>query len=115
MFALVGGVLDPLPCLRVDIIQIGEGSQRPECLTYITYGALNFSFLPGRRDVTSPWNKTILARETEKPRIEAHQVAFVFGDRGGEIIEPDFTRAAGHLFEGMNVTTHEGFETLAVR
>jgi hypothetical protein len=65
--------------------------------------------------VTGPRNETALAREGEEAGIEPHQVAFVLGDGRGEIIEPQFPRAATQGLEGMHVTTHESFETLAVR
>ena len=91
MLALVGDFFQPLARLRVHIGQIGEGAQRPEVLAHISDGSFDFAFFPGRRDVTGARNETVFAREGEKARIEADQVAIVFGDGGGQIIEPDLT------------------------
>jgi hypothetical protein len=38
----------------------------------------------------------------------------VFGNGSGEIIEPQFARAAAQRFKGVEVAAHEGFEALAV-
>lgn len=38
----------------------------------------------------------------------------MLGDRGGEIIEPEFAGTATELFESVNVTADKSFETLAV-
>ena len=65
--------------------------------------------------MTSPWNESIFPCECEKARVEANQIARVFGDCCGEIIEPDFPSAAGQRFKSVGVAAHEGFETLAVR
>ena len=85
MFALIGGVLDPLPGLRIYIRQIGEASKRPKTLTYITDRALNLTFLPSCRDVTSSRNEAVFACKGEESRIEADEIPFVFGDRSREL------------------------------
>ena len=41
---LVGDFFQPLPCLRIDVSQIGEGTQRPEVLANIADGTLDFTF-----------------------------------------------------------------------
>src|SRR6185312_1234924 len=115
MFALIGGVLDPLPGLRIYIRQIGKASKRPKTLAHITDRAFNLTFLPSCRDVASPRNEAVFARKGEEARIEADEIPFVFGDRSGEIIEPDFASAAGHRVEGVDVTADKRFKALAMR
>lgn len=61
------------------------------------------------------WDEAVVAGEGEKAWIEAHQVALVFRDSGGQIVEPEFTRAALERVEGMDVTADECLEVLAVR
>ena len=39
----------------------------------------------------------------------------MFGNGRGEIIKPQFARAAAQDLEGMHMVAHEGFETLAMR
>lgn len=115
MFALIGSLVDPLPGLRIHVGQIGKASKRPKTLAYITDRAFNLAFLPSCCDVASPRNEAVFARKGEEPRIEADEISFVFGDRSGEIIEPDFASAAGHRIEGVDVTADKRFEALAVR
>src|SRR6516225_3448738 len=114
MFALIGGVLDPLPRLRTHIRQIAEGAQRPKALAYIADRAFDFSFFPSRRYMTSAGDEAVLAREGEEARIETNEIPFMLGHRRREIIEPDFASTASHGIEGVNVTADKRFEVLAV-
>ena len=59
--------------------------------------------------------EAVFASEGQKARMETHQVAIVFGDGGGEIVEPDLARDAAHESESVDMTTHEGLKALAVR
>src|SRR5580693_2887201 len=107
MLALVGNLIHPFARLSVDIGQIVKGTQRPEVLAHISDGSFDLAFLPCGRDVTGARNESVVAGEGKKARIEAHQVAFMFGDRGRKIIEPEFTRTALESIEGMDVAAHE--------
>src|ERR1700726_1786462 len=114
MPALVGNLVHPLARLQVYIDQVAERSQRPEVLANISDGSFYFSFLPCGRDMTSPREEIVFASEGQEPGIKAHQVAVVFGDSGGEIVVPEFTRATAELMQGVNVAANEAFESLAV-
>src|SRR5260370_35920987 len=46
--------------------------------------------------------------------MKPHQVAIVFGDRRCQIIEPQFSCDSAQELEGVDVTAHEGLETLTV-
>ena len=64
--------------------------------------------------MTGAGDEGILAGKGQKARIEAHQVPFVLGNGGGQIVEPEFSCTASELFEGVNMAAHERLETLAV-
>jgi len=64
--------------------------------------------------MTSPGKEAIFASESQKTRMETHQVAVMFGDGGGEIIEPKFACDAAHESERMKMTANERLEALAV-
>ena len=59
--------------------------------------------------------KSYSRAKARKRGIEAHEVAIVFGDGGGEIVVPDLAAHTAEGLEGMDVTADEGFEGLAVR
>ena len=46
--------------------------------------------------------------------METHQVAIVLGDGSRQIVIPKFTCNSAQVVKGVNVTTHESFEALAV-
>jgi hypothetical protein len=58
-------------------------------------------------------DETTFACKGEEARVEPHQVAFRFGYRSCEIIEPQFSSAAAQGFKGANMAAHERFEGLA--
>jgi hypothetical protein len=64
--------------------------------------------------VTGARNETAFAREGEKARIEADEIAIVLGDGGGEIIEPDLAARAREEGKGVNVTPGESLEGLTM-
>ena len=68
MQPLVGDFREPLADLAIDIVQIGELTQRPEALTGIADGALHFAFLPTRRRIARPRIEAVFASEGEKAR-----------------------------------------------
>src|ERR1700683_2894821 len=91
-----------------------EGTQGPEVLAHIANRAFHFAFFPSGSDMAGTRNKAILAGESQKARIEAHQITFMFSHRGAETIEPQLTSTATELIKGMNVTAHESLEVLAM-
>src|ERR1700678_2296968 len=115
MTALVGALLEPLAGLRIHIGQIGEGAQRPEVLAHVADGSFHFALLPSRRHVTGTRDEIAFTRESEEARIEADQVAIVFGDGRSEIVEPDLTAGAGEELKSVDVTAGKSLEGLAVR
>src|ERR1043166_350479 len=113
---LISDLRQPLPCLAVDIMKIGELAKRPEVLANITDAdTLHLSFFPAGRRITGTWKETVLLGEGQEAWMEVHQFAVVFVYRGGQIVIPDFFAAPAHGVEGMNVTTYESFEGLIVR
>jgi hypothetical protein len=114
VFPLVCRLACPLASLRIDIGQIGEGPQRPEALANVADGPLHFAFLPGCGDMTGARNEVVFAGKRKEAGIEADQIAVVFCNCGCEIVEPDFTAAAAHVLEGMDVTANERLEALAM-
>src|SRR2546423_6401922 len=65
--------------------------------------------------MTGARDESVVASEGKKARIEAHQIAFVLGNSSGQIVEPEFTRAALERVEGMDMTADERLEVLAMR
>src|SRR5207247_5167238 len=114
MTALIGDLMEPLVSLRVDIGQFDEAAERPEVLTHVTDGALHFTFFPSSRHITCTRNEAIFPCEAQKPGIESHEIALVFGDNSQEIVEPKLTGDAAHGFEGVDMTTGECLECLTV-
>ncbi len=114
MLAPVRRFVKPLPGLGIDVGEISEGAQGPETLAQVTDGSFHFALFPGRRHMAGAWDETVFSGEGQEPRVEAHQVAFVFGDGGRQVVEPDFAGAAAECLEGMDVAAHESFEALAV-
>ena len=79
MYSLVGRFIEPLSYLQIGVVQADERPQWNEVLFYITHARpLDLSLLPGRGDVTGSRVKSILARESEEPLVELHDIAFVF-------------------------------------
>src|SRR5262245_43756990 len=64
--------------------------------------------------MTGAWNKVVFACERQKARVEANQVAVVFGYSCREIVEPQFAGTPTQGFKSVEVTAHEGLEALAV-
>src|SRR5258708_32897183 len=64
--------------------------------------------------MASPGKEAIFASEGQKTRMETHQVTVMFGDGGGEIIEPQFACDAAHEAERMEMTANKSLEALAV-
>ena len=85
--------------LRVHIGETGEVAQRPEVLPEITDGAFDFSFLPGRSDMTGTRNEVVLTRECEKTRLETDERIVVFGNNGGEVVVPQLASDAAHRID----------------
>src|SRR5580658_2947431 len=115
MLALVGDLLNPLARWCMDIGQIAERTQRPEVLAYIANGSFDLAFLPRCGDMTSARDESVVAGESEKARIEPHQVALMFSDSRREIVEPKFAGTALKGFECMDVAADERLEVLAMR
>ena len=59
-------------------------------------------------------NEAAFASEGEEARVEADQVAIVFGDGGSQIVEPDLTACAGEELKSVDVTADESLESLAM-
>ena len=76
--------------------------------------AFDFAFFPAAARLQARGIEAVLAGKGEKARMETDQTAIVFGDGGGQIVIADFAGDAAQRGESMNVTTDEGFETLAV-
>ena len=64
--------------------------------------------------MTGARNEAAFAREGEEARIEADQVAIVFGDSSSQIVEPDLTAGAGEELKSVDVTAGESLESLAM-
>ena len=64
--------------------------------------------------MTGARDESVVAGEGEKARVEAHQVALMLGDSGGQIIELKLGRTAVECFERMNVAADERLKVLAV-
>src|SRR5205809_4940179 len=64
--------------------------------------------------MTCTRNEAIFPCEAQKPRIESHEIALVFGDDGQEIVEPKLTSNAAHGFEGVDMAAGECLECLTV-
>jgi hypothetical protein len=60
-------------------------------------------------------NKAAFAGESEKARIEADEIAIVFGDGGGQIVKPDLAACSGEELKSVNMAAGKGLESLAVR
>src|SRR6516165_400636 len=115
MQTLIGDFGEPLTCLAIDIVQIGEGAQRPEVLANVAdAAALHFSFLPTRGRIAGAWNEAELTREGEEARLKPHQPPIVFGDGGGQVVVPDLAADAAQELEGMNVAANESLKALAM-
>src|SRR5689334_2649650 len=110
MPASIGNCLQAVMCLRVDVGHIVELPQWPEVLADIADSSFDFAFFPSRGDVACAWNEGVLPCEGEKPRIEAHEPAFVFGNDAGQVVVPQLTGDATQRVEGVEVTTQESFE-----
>src|SRR5437016_11286894 len=64
--------------------------------------------------MASPGKEAIFASEGQKTRMETHQVAVMFGNSGGEIIEPRSACDATQESERVDMTANESFKALAV-
>lgn len=49
--------------------------------------------------MTAARDESVVAGEGKKARVEAHEIAFMLGDSGRKIIEPEFTRATLQCIE----------------
>ena len=115
MYSLVGRLIEPLAHLQIGVVQTHKLPQRHEVLFHITHTRpLDLSLLPGRGDVTGSRVKSILARESEEPLVELHDIAFVFTYRRRQIVVRNFTTEAAKEAKPMLMTTDEAFEILAV-
>ena len=115
MEALVGHWVEPGAGLTVDIGQVFELAQGPEVLAEVgNAAAFDFAFLPGRSHMAGARVEVVVAGEGEKTRVETHQLAFMLGHGGKQIVIENLPCHAGHEAEGMLVAAQEGFKTLAV-
>src|SRR3989442_12320770 len=64
--------------------------------------------------MTCTRNEAIVPCEAQKPRIESHEIALVFGDDGQEIVEPKLTSNSAHGFGGVDMAAGECLECLTV-
>ena len=86
MQAPVGNFVQPLPCLAIDIGEIGKLAERPEVLANITHApAFDLAFFPARRGVAGSGVEVTLAGERQEARIKADQGTDVLGDDGQEV------------------------------
>ncbi len=116
MEPLVGHFGEPLADLPVGLGQVGDLAPRPEVLAQVAdAGPLHFSLLPGRGHMTGARHKAVFAGEGKKARMEADQVAFVLGHRGGQVVVGQLARYPAQHLEGVEVAADEGLETLAMR
>ena len=65
--------------------------------------------------MTRARDESVVAGESQKARVEAHQVALMFGDSGCQIIEPELASTAVECFERMDVAADKRLKILAVR
>src|SRR6516164_2773573 len=115
MQALVSNFRQPLARLAVHVVQIGELPQRPEILAGVSNpAAFYLSFFPATGWVAGLGHEIVFARESQETGMEAHQVAIVLGHGTGEIVIENFSAHAVEGGEGVAVTTHKGFKTLAM-
>src|SRR5260370_12611423 len=91
---------------------MGERAQWPEVGSGITDGSVYFACSPRPSHMTSAGKEAIFASEGQKTRMETHQVAVMFGDGGGKIIEPNLARDATHETECMDLTANTSLEAL---
>ncbi len=114
MQASIGDFAQPLAYLSIHIVQIGELAQRPEVLSQISDGALDFPFFPSAGRIAGVRKEIIFAGEAEEAWVKADDPAVMFGDSCGQIVISDLARDAAQLSERMNMTTGEGFKALAM-
>src|SRR5260370_827080 len=114
MLPAVGDFVQPLAHLAIHVRQIGERAQRPEVAPKISDSAFDLSLFPGRCHVTGTREETVFASKSEEARMESNQIAIVLRHGRGEIVVPKLASDASHCREGMQVATHEGFETLTM-
>lgn len=113
--ALISDFGEPLPRLAINIMQIGELTQRPEVLAQVSNGAFHFSFFPTAGGIAGVREEAIFAGEAKESGEKTDEASVVFGNGGGQIIVGDLTRNATQRSKCVNMTTGEGFETLTMR
>jgi hypothetical protein len=86
MLALIGDFDQPLPCLAIHIVKIGELAQRPEVLMEVSNGAFDFSLFPSAGGIAGSWEEAVFASESEEAWMEADQATVMFGDRRREVL-----------------------------
>jgi hypothetical protein len=59
--------------------------------------------------------ETVFTGEAEEARLKADEASVVFGDSGCKIVVGDLAGQATERGEGVDMTSHKRFETLAVR
>src|SRR5205807_8125150 len=62
----------------------------------------------------SSWKEGIFASKGQRSRMETNQVAVMFSNGGGEIIEPQLAGDATHESERVDMTANESFKALTV-
>src|SRR5271167_613194 len=113
--ALISDVLQPLPHLAIDIGEVGKLPQRPEVLTDITdTSTFHLAFFPAGGGVAGSRVEVTLTGEGQEARMEADQGTVVLRHGGRQVVVPTFTSGAAQGLKGMEVTTGEGLEALAV-
>jgi len=115
MLTLIGNLGQPLACLAIHVVKIGELTQWPEVLAEVTDGAFDFSLFPSTRRIAGSRVETVLAREAEKARKKTDQLAIMFCDRGGKVVIDDLAGDTTQRSERVDVTANESFKTLAMR
>jgi hypothetical protein len=65
--------------------------------------------------MTGAWNEVIFPREGQEAWLESYERIVVLGNNGREVVVPQLPSDATHRFEGVQVTTHQSLERLAMR
>ena len=87
MDAFVDNLIQPLPYLPIDIVQVCKCAQRPKVLPQIAGSpALYFPFFPTCARIAGPWIEAKLMGEGQEPGIEPDNPSSAFRYGSSEIV-----------------------------
>ena len=111
--ARVGDIVQPLPELGVEVVEVAEAAGEEEVLADVAERALDLTLGLGPIGPARLGQEAVVARQLEQGRVEQDDaVGVLAADHGAHAVVEDLARHAAQRLEGRRVAAQHGLQVL---